>query len=66
MLDNLRQAVAGAGKPAKPLLKIRVVMDPGINVRPNVRRAIDGEEIHAPDKLVDWSERFCEKIAAFD
>jgi hypothetical protein len=31
-----------------------------------VRRAIDGEEIHAPDKLVDWSERFREKIAALD
>jgi len=31
-----------------------------------VWRAIDGEEIHAPDKLVDWSECFREKVAAFD
>jgi hypothetical protein len=29
-------------------------------------RAIDGVEIHAPDQLVDWSERFRENIAAFD
>ena len=29
-------------------------------------RAIDGEEIHAPDKLVDWSECFREKVATFD
>jgi hypothetical protein len=65
-LDNLREAGAGAGKPAEPVVKIRVLIDPGINVRPYVGGAIDGEEIHAPDKLVDRSECFREKIAAFD
>jgi len=65
-LDNLREAGAGAGKPAEPMVKIRVVINPGINVRPNVRRAIDPEEIHSPDKLVDWSECLREKVAAFD
>ena len=66
VLDNLREAGSGAGKPAEPMVKIRVSIDPGINVRPNVRRAIDCEKIHAPDKLVDWSERFRKKVAAFD
>jgi len=65
-LYDFGQSVAGTGKPAEPIVKVRVVIDPGINVRPNVRRAIDREDIHAPDKLVDWSECFREKIAAFD
>ena len=66
VLDNLREAGAGAGKPAEPIVKIRVLINPGVNVRPKVRRAIDREEIHAPDKLVDWSECFREKVAAID
>jgi len=66
VLDNLREACAGAGKPAEPMMKIRVVINPGINLRPNMRRAIDREEIHAPDKLVDRSERFRKNITAFD
>src|SRR5437762_14046784 len=48
------------------MAKIRALIDPGINRRPNTRRAIDPVEISSPRDLVYAAKRFRKEITPFD
>src|SRR5205823_6701373 len=48
------------------MAKIRALIDPGINRRPNTRRAIDPDEISSPRDLVYAAKRFRKEITTFD
>ena len=48
------------------MAKIRALIDPGINRRPNTRRAIDPDEISPPRDLVYAAKRFRKQIATFN